>query len=132
MTIPFAIPKRLPTHEDEEETKAGIEGRDLQASWIARIAHLRGREGRIRDIGAVRVEPWDECCCESKPKGACRSSQDPLLNCTQSGATNGLGLLGPDSPNVPKTTKGKVFPTIHSPIEPRIMRIPPKAKKTPG
>lgn len=35
------------------------------------------------------------------------------------------------SPNVPKTTKGKVFPMIHSPIAPRIMRRPPKKKKTP-
>lgn len=35
-------------------------------------------------------------------------------------------------PNVPKTTKGKVFPMIHSPIEPMIMRRPPKKKNTPG
>lgn len=35
------------------------------------------------------------------------------------------------SPNVPKTTKGKVFPMIHSPIAPRIMSSPPKKKKTP-
>lgn len=35
-------------------------------------------------------------------------------------------------PKVPKTTKGKVFPTIHSPMEPRIMRRPPKPRYTPS
>ncbi len=33
---------------------------------------------------------------------------------------------------MPKTTKGKVLPTIHSPMDPMIMRTPPKKKYAAG
>lgn len=33
---------------------------------------------------------------------------------------------------MPKTTKGNVLPTIHSPIDPMIMRTPPKKKYAAG
>ncbi len=43
----------------------------------------------------------------------------------------GKVFLYQDLPYVPKTTKGKVLPKIHSPIEPRIIRRPPKPKNAP-
>ena len=42
------------------------------------------------------------------------------------------GIRGGSLPKVPKTTKGKVLPTIHSPMDPRIIRMPPKKKYAAG
>lgn len=43
-----------------------------------------------------------------------------------------VGVCGGSLPKVPKTTKGNVLPTIHSPTAPRIMRMPPKKKYAAG
>lgn len=113
------------THEQEEKSEAGVESRHLQSKWIPGVAHLSGSFCRIGDIGAIGVEPGDESRTEGTPEGTCKEDM---------GVSDLREQLGPvmtregDVPKVPKTTKGKVLPTIHSPIEPRIMRMPPKKK----
>lgn len=58
------------THEDEEEGKASVKPRRLQAQRIPRIPVLPGHLCGIGDIGAVCVEGRDEGAAKGEPEGA--------------------------------------------------------------
>lgn len=110
------------THEYHKVSEARIERRYHLASRVAWISHCCRHGCWIRNIGAVGIVPWDQGCAESTPE--CTFVQYEPQPFPQTFFPRGL-------PKVPKTTKGKVFPTIHSPTAPKIMRRHPKKKKTP-